>query len=301
MDEYSINFSLSFEGNDADLHEIDFYDVAQALVGFQRSLAISTNLVLTGNVITHAPALKGAKIIAVPPSAGSWKFDTKVVIFASMTALYTVTTAPTNTPLGNLVSSAYDYVISESLGFHVDYNKTLGVQIEEMQKRCEQELPHLDESRFDSAIEKCERAIKDMHRPIVESESASSAKIVATYGKKKKPLEHSLDWDSYEYLNYTTQSEELYEFTGRVSSYNVNTFKGRIYVLDEKRPVPFILADSAKNTRGIAKITNSLSLNARERMRKSGDIQRGTVKCLAYKFLSRTGRLKALLIIEVLR
>jgi len=47
-----VEFSLSFEGDRADRHELDFYDAAQAMLGFQRSLAITTHLVLNGKVIT---------------------------------------------------------------------------------------------------------------------------------------------------------------------------------------------------------------------------------------------------------
>ena len=68
-----IGFTLSFEGNDADNYQLDFYDAAQAMIGFQRSLAITSHLVLNGEVITQAPSLKGARIIAVPPEEGSWK------------------------------------------------------------------------------------------------------------------------------------------------------------------------------------------------------------------------------------
>ena len=38
--------SLKFDGNNFD-NTIDFYDVGRALVGFQRSLALTTHLVVT--------------------------------------------------------------------------------------------------------------------------------------------------------------------------------------------------------------------------------------------------------------
>ena len=69
----TVEFTLSFTGSRAELNQIDFYDVSQALVGFQRSLALTTHLILNGKIITQAPALKGAEIIATPPVAGSWK------------------------------------------------------------------------------------------------------------------------------------------------------------------------------------------------------------------------------------
>jgi hypothetical protein len=69
----AIEITLSFNGGAADKNEINFYDVSQALIGFERSLALTTHLVLNGEIITQAPALKGAEILAIPPTEGSWK------------------------------------------------------------------------------------------------------------------------------------------------------------------------------------------------------------------------------------
>ncbi len=127
MDSIAV-FSLSFTGRAADHNLIEFYDAAEALVGFERSLAITTHYVLNGSVITQAPSLKGAKIYAISPQAGSWKI--LAYIAAAGTLISQINAIPKDTPLGNLIYSAYDYVIHETLGFHVDYSKTLGVQFE---------------------------------------------------------------------------------------------------------------------------------------------------------------------------
>ena len=79
MKKYDVQFELSYKGNDSDDHEIDMYDVSQALIGFQRSLAITTHLVLNGNVITQAPSLKGAKIYTFPAEEGSWKIHAGIL------------------------------------------------------------------------------------------------------------------------------------------------------------------------------------------------------------------------------
>jgi len=68
-----ITFTLSYEGGLARRRQIDFYDAAYALIGFQRSLAITTHFVINGTVITQAPSLKGAQILALPPEEGSWR------------------------------------------------------------------------------------------------------------------------------------------------------------------------------------------------------------------------------------
>jgi hypothetical protein len=93
---------LSYSGQLANDQLIDFYDISEALVGFQRSLALTTQVVLDGKVIIQAPALRGAKILALPPEPGSWKIKATIIVAAA--GLYHIGTVPRDTPLGNLIS-----------------------------------------------------------------------------------------------------------------------------------------------------------------------------------------------------
>ncbi len=69
----AVRFTLSYKGSAADKRHIDLYDASQALVGFQRPLALTTHLVINGEIITQAPSLKGAQVLALPAEEGSWK------------------------------------------------------------------------------------------------------------------------------------------------------------------------------------------------------------------------------------
>lgn len=62
-----VSISLSYSGALADNNVIDMYDAARGLAGFHRSLALTTHLVLNGEIITQAPSLKGADIIVSTP------------------------------------------------------------------------------------------------------------------------------------------------------------------------------------------------------------------------------------------
>ena len=284
-------FSLSYSGSLSDQNEIDFYDIAQALIGFQRSLALTAHAVINNEIITQAPSLKGAALILLPFEPGSWKVTT--VLVAGLAAASHAVTAPRDTPLGNLVSSAYDYVISESLGFHVDYAKTLGKQYDELHP----ESAHVGssfQSRLDSVIEKVETAIINMHRPIVYSETAILAQIIATVDGIEKAFEHNLNRQTYEFIDYTDRPSAKDEYVGRVSSYNINTFKGRIFVGEEGRPIKFELAETTRSPSSIAIITNSLTANAQDRT--DG---RGAIRFTALKNLSRSGQLKGYYILNV--
>ena len=293
MNSSIVRFEFSFDGQIADDHQIDFYDVAHALVGFQRTLAITTHLILNGSVITQAPSLKGAQIIALPPEEGSWK-AVAIVVTAIAAGTFKVTTAPRDTPLGNLVSSAYDYVISESLGFHVDYETTLGQQYDALPKNQKEALPQLDQSRFDSVIEKCEPAIIQMHRPISHSESALNAHIFSIVGKNRVPLGQPLDLETYEHISVNVPSERPQTFSGKISSYNVNTYKGRVFTHEYNRPIPFELAEDARKPRAIRAITNSLSKNALNR-----DDDSGYVVFNAFVNSGSSGRVKSFKMLDV--
>lgn len=285
-----LNFSISYSGQIAEDHEIDFYDAAQALVGFQRSLALTIHLALNGEIITQAPSLKGASINITPPEEGSWK-TTATVICAILGGVYTFGTAPKDTPIGNLARSMYDYMISETLGVHVDYNTTIGQQIDELKSR-HPELKKITPEKMDSLAEKCEVAVVNMHRPIAHSQSATQARITTGQGRHEKPLGPPLSFQTYEYVVFTTRSDAPITLAGRVSSYNMNTYKGRIYVEEYQRPIPFELSSNARDAATIGKVTNSLSANAQHNGPSS-------LTFVAFQDFSRTGRLKKLFIVEI--
>lgn len=292
MARFDIEFELSYTGATSEEHEIDFYDVSRALLGFQRTLALSTHLVLNDQVITQAPSLRGAKIHALPAEDGSWKF-TAGIIFAG-TALYNLATAPSNTPLGHLVFSAYDYVISESLGFHVDYDKSLGQLYEEYQAQ-EVELPQVREAQLDSVIEKCSTAIIEIHRPIFKTETANFAEITTIIGNERRPVRSTFSKDSYEYLTEEFVEEDLYYLSGFVSSYNSNTYKGRMYVKAEQRPIPFILSENVRQAENIPLIIDSLKASAL----RNYQVPPIEVYFSAQKIKSKTGHLKGYVILAI--
>ena len=288
-----VRFTLSYEGADSAKHLIDLYDVSQALIGFQRSLALTTHLLLNDEIITQAPALKGAHIYAVPAEPGSWKLTAAIAMTA--TGLYHLGTTPNNSPLGHLMFSLYDYVISESLGYHVDYNKSLG-QLAEEAKSKQQKLPEIKEHQVDALIEKCSRAITEMHRPIVKSETATHCTISGNYtGRRNHPLNARLTRDSFEFIHETVTSEAPNVFEGRISSYNSNTYKGRIYIAAIGRPVTFELEPHARSNRSVQVIATSLFHNALNQRQEPGSL----IHIVAFENTSRTGTLKSLTISRV--
>ncbi len=277
-----VEISLSYSGGLADNNVIDMYDAARGLAGFHRSLALTTHLVLHGEIITQAPSLRDAQIITTTPEEGSWKVT--AIILAG---IWTVATAPKDTVAGALLFSAYDYVIKESLGFHPTFEKSLGEQHEEYLHK-----KKITQEKMDSLIEKTESSIGDMHRPIVASKTATKADLIGHNGKSSKfSIGPQLTGITYNYLSTTFRQTSDVILVGSVSSFNINTYKGRLFVYDEQRPVPFELSDRARNTEVLIQLTQSLSANAANRAGRAG-----TVRLVAQRLVSSTGRLKALIV-----
>lgn len=291
---HDLQLTLSFTGNESDKHEIDLYDVSQALIGFQRSIALTTHLVLNDEIITQSPSLKGASIYALPAKNGSWEI-TAGIILTGLAGAYKLGTAPTNTPIGHLIHSIYDYVVSKSLGFHVDYKKSLG-QLNEEYEGYEIKLPQIRQSQADSLIEKCTTAIKEMHRPIYKTGSATGASITTHLPNEPNiPIQAKLTHQSYEYIHEIYTSEDTEVIAGHISSYNSNTYNGRIYIKDIGRPVSFKLLPNAKNYDSISLITNSLDSNAVRRNKPELSL----IYCYVYKNNSKSGYLKSVNISHV--
>lgn len=284
-----VKFCLSYGGNESDNQQIDLYDVSQALMGFQRSIALTTHLVINGEIITQAPALKGARILAAPSKEGSW-----IIVATVMYGIHKIGTAPKNTPLGHIIHSAYDYVISHSLGFHVDYEKSLGQSVEEYNKQSEKDLS-IEQHKVDSLIEKCTTAITDIHRPISKSETATIAKIITIFPSEKIPVGPELTLETFDYISEEFTSNEPVVIEGRISSYNSNTYKGRIYVATEGRPIPFELEEFCRTNSVIGLVTASLSASAVKDYENEGS----TIYCRVFRYISRSSHLKRYKIIEV--
>lgn len=283
----AVSFSLKYTGELADEHELEGYDAAVAILGFQRSLALTTHLVVTGEIITQAPALKNARVALRAPIAGSWELLATIYLVGK--GIHTLGTAPRDTPIGHMVSSVYDYVVSTITGVHVDYSTTIGAQLEQMKS----EKIVLPQHKLDALAEKCETAVTEMHRPIVKSQSAIGARIASSTIGDWRAIGPVLDAETYEYIAYSATSDFAVDIAGLVSSYNSNSYKGRIYVSAEGRPISFELSLQARDMESTAAVAGSLEQNVVTRGRD------GYIQFKALRVVSRSGRLKRYIIVQV--
>lgn len=287
-------FELVYNGKLTDQNKIHFYDVAQALVGFERTIALTTHLLMHGEVLTQSPSTTGFQLLALPAEPGSWKWP---IGLALASAIHAFGTAPPDTTFGWLAKSAVEYVIQETLGFSPDFGRTLGPQIEEAQKTSKNVSKNLSIERFDSLMEKTESGVRALHRPIVASESASVAQFAWKTDLRTVMLDVYADSRTYEFVDRLITSEDFSEYRGVISSYNSNTYKGRIYIPEMQRTVPFELSDNLRNEKEISQVTSSLVENATARARGSMSQRYISVKALRNE--TNSGRLKSILVVEI--
>lgn len=278
-----MEFEFVFSGEESERGVIDFYDAARALAGFQRSLAIVTHLAINGEVITHAPKLSGAQILFPAIEHGSWKAKA-LVILGSMVTLGSV---GKDSPVGHVVTSLYDYVLSETMGFHPDYSRTLQDQYAQYLHEHK-----ISRDKIDSAIEKCENSVADMHRPIVVSGTAGFGRVFAG-GETDKKIGPDFNEITYDYVRTTIRDPNISEITGSISSFNNNTYKGRVFSPEDGRPIPFELLETARDRRSVGRITRSQHLAGQRNFDES------LITLVGYRLSSTTGRLKRLHVIEV--
>ncbi|MCR9122671.1 MAG: hypothetical protein NXH91_10395 [Phyllobacteriaceae bacterium] len=284
-----LTISLSFDGATASNGLIDFYDAQRALHGFQRSLALSAHLARNQEIITQAPSLRNLEIYAFPPEIGSWKF-TAVVISGVLGGIHAISTADNETPLGHLIGSIYDYALHQTFGIDLDYEKTIRELVAERGVDPDT-VP--SQERLSSLVEKTQNAVIDLHRPI-ERGSARTATVTRKSGGRLQQVGPDLNHSTLEAARFSKEGDVAESFEGRISSYNMNTFKGRIYLPAEERTIPFELADSARTLFQQRALSRSLDGNVARLPETEGN-----VILTAIPFYRRSGDLKSILVLGV--
>lgn len=247
-----LTLEISYEGFSSDIHRIDLYDVSRAMMGIHRSLAITTHLILNKSIISKCTSLKNAEIISLPPEKGSWKMKIAIVLGSATTAAMV---APQNSFLGHIVYSAYDYVLSESIGINVDYEKSLGkLSLENKDKKIYIPEQHI----LDIVVDKCHNSLIDIHRPIYESKTAKIGQIKAFIGNKEIKFNSHFNQETFEYLTEEIHKDELFSITGRIVGFSATNHSGRISVDGVDRHIPFKLDYEVKTNENFEKIIESL-------------------------------------------
>jgi hypothetical protein len=134
-----------------------------------------------------------------------------------------------------------------------------------------------------------------MHRPLYASRTANLGDITAgSASERKRKIGPDLNLATYEYAANTVRSREPSSIIGVISSYNINTYKGRIFSHEFWRAVPFELMPNARGQSAVNRITRSLQLNAADR-----NDPRAIIALRAIRLEAPSGRLKRLHVLDV--
>lgn len=256
---------------------------------FNEPLSLVTHLAINGEIITQSPSLKGAEILAAPPELGSWKF-TAIIVSSLSTGICTLGTASTDTPVGYLVSSLLDYTLNKSFGIELDYEKTIRQLIEE---RDFQTGSVPTPEQLNSLAEKTQSSIIDMHRPI-EKGSAKTASIKVIKGGRLQEIGPTLDLNTLSAAKEVIEVDRITQFRGKISSYNMNTHNGRIFLPEEARTIPFQLSRNAITRENERNISRSFDANVAGIPDETSDVILEGIF-----FLTKSGELSKILAINV--
>ena len=157
------------------------------------------------------------------------------------------------------------------------------------------EIQKIEQHQVDSLIEKCSTAIKEIHRPIYKTKTAETAKISTTISNETIPLESTFSIDSFHYLSEEFVQELPVIVVGVISSYNSNTFKGRIFISEEGRPVTFELSETCRNQQTIRLVIASLSAYANNDVPSDWS----HIYCKVWRNMSRSGHLKSYSVVSI--
>jgi hypothetical protein len=138
--------------------------------------------------------------------------------------------------------------------------------------------------------------MRDMHRPILFSGTATNANVISRTGHEEKPIGVELDHETADYIYHNILSDAPSDYIGEVTGYNSRTFKGRIFVATEHRILSFFLEETCRSASDLLLITRSLTADT-QKGEQYARFRKIRFRALTYK--SKSGRLKSFRIISV--
>lgn len=231
----TFELKLRYKTEHLDGRALDAYDGSTSILGFSQAAQIALHAYLNGEVVSRAPALKGAKLFIRPPREGS--FLLQIIALIEQYPTTVAITAPV----------FYDFM-------KVTFKRAVGFLNEQPETPYVRRLLEREEPMFDSLAEQMEGSLQRAHRavdtdvPIITLERPRSELV--TFDK------HTKDWVTTRDEN--PNSETLF---GNVTRYNSVSRNGRMFVEELDRIIPFRPADSFNRSKD-GNLTWSLHGNA---------------------------------------
>ncbi|WP_431303539.1 hypothetical protein [Sediminicoccus sp. BL-A-41-H5] len=267
-----IEFTYSYKPIDGS-HELSAYDASQALYGIARSLAITSHYVIHNKVIKQAPSLRGAQVFIRPPKAGSFEFVAPVVeLIAGGQAAGAVGASTFSI---NYLSDLTRYLYRRATGL-AEIIETQ--QLRDLLRRRPGDVDALSEAIIEDVVR--------LHRPV-------GRKVPSFNVYDPTRQIGNFDKETQDYANTKVVDNNIEEYSGNVSSFNVNETTGRFYITKEERTVAFQISKKVQIPREQRQLL-SWSLSEYDNARNGYIILRGR------SLKSRQGLLKTIFVTEIL-
>ena len=265
MSQIELKVSLSYEGLDADNHQLEAHSAALSLEGMAWAMQVATYSLANGKIKERGDLSDTVKIFITSSKKGS--FVTTLLILVVVPAIVGYTVNLTTPDAKRLLA----YIFNKALGNKNPKSNRTEILLKKIEK--------YDKNLVEELVHQIEPALERAHNFV---------------GKTATRLEVKLSSNDNFCLDKTTKEYVEAKPTGKydtidtnITAYNVNSHNGRLYhPVDEETISMTVIKNTKANTKN--KITESL--NAYQEGKE------GKIRITAEKVSTKSGRLKKYLI-----
>lgn len=218
---------ITYRGGLADRNELPGYDGAASIDGMTRAIHIATHAYMTGEIVSRATALKGAKIVMRPARQGSFIFDL-IVLMETYPATSTAAVALSGPAFYDFIKTGFrratGWINAEPS--HPHLQKIYALKEPPDFRTLPVDLDELGET--------LEGSLQAAHRPIGDQDQVTTI----TLGSPRNEL-ITFDDESKDWVTTQDQSDRLEVLEGNVTRYNALSRNGRAFIDPLERVVPF--------------------------------------------------------------
>lgn len=239
-DSIELDINIRFLGGDASLSRLDMYDGSAALFGFAKTFLISSHFLVNERVIFQAPAAKGVRCYLRTSHPGSWEQVVQIVV-DNQEFLLGVGAATAK----DILKDFTKLVLAQGIGRPA---RAITRHVRDLLARKGSDVEALKEAT--------EGSLRDAHRT-VGMDGRTSIRLISNRERIA-----TFDEGTKRYVTDVIAESGTHDVMGNISSYNVNSRRGRIYDVALGRTVPFVLDNLVPRR---ARIATTWSLDRRNK------------------------------------
>ncbi len=219
-------FKIKYEGGLAEESILPLYDGTASIQGVGQALQIATHAFMTGEVVSRATALRGAKFQMRPARQGSFIVEVIALIeaYPAMSGIATAISAPV---FYDFIKTAFKRATGE-LGAEPQ-----SAHLKKIYERIEPPLHKKPPADFDELAEILEGSLQRAHRPIGNEQGVLSIEINTSRQNLVTFDEETKDW-----VNTQEEAVGIEVLTGNITRFNSLSRNGRAFIDQFDKVVP---------------------------------------------------------------